>query len=67
MIEIELNVLDAPLTCDSFIALARNGFFTARVSPRHPDFAIQGGDPTGTGEGGPGYMIRDEGRISNPS
>jgi cyclophilin family peptidyl-prolyl cis-trans isomerase len=60
-IEIELNVLDAPLTCDSFIALARKGFFNGLAFRRVIlDFGIQGGDPTGTGEGGPGYTIRDE-------
>ena len=60
-IEIELNVLDAPLTCDSFIALARKGFFNG-LAFHHviPDFAVQGGDPRGDGGGGPGYTIRDE-------
>jgi cyclophilin family peptidyl-prolyl cis-trans isomerase len=60
-IEIELAVLDAPLTVRNFVTLARKGFFDG--SPIHrvvPDFVIQGGDPRGDGQGGPGYTIRDE-------
>jgi cyclophilin family peptidyl-prolyl cis-trans isomerase len=60
-IEIELAVLDAPLTVSNFVALARKGFF--KNVPIHrvvPDFVVQGGDPRGDGEGGPGYSIRDE-------
>jgi cyclophilin family peptidyl-prolyl cis-trans isomerase/HEAT repeat protein len=60
-IEIELSVLDAPLTVDNFVTLARAGFFNG--VPFHrivPDFVVQGGDPRGDGEGGPGYAIRDE-------
>jgi cyclophilin family peptidyl-prolyl cis-trans isomerase/HEAT repeat protein len=60
-IEIELSVLDAPLTVDNFVTLARAGFFNG--VPFHrivPDFVAQGGDPRGDGEGGPGYAIRDE-------
>lgn len=60
-IEIELAVLDAPLTVNNFIALARRGFFNG--TPIHrvvPDFVLQDGDPRGDGEGGPGYTIRDE-------
>jgi cyclophilin family peptidyl-prolyl cis-trans isomerase len=59
--ELELAVLDAPLTVSNFIALARKGFFNG--IPIHrvvPDFVIQDGDPRGDGEGGPGYTIRDE-------
>jgi cyclophilin family peptidyl-prolyl cis-trans isomerase len=60
-IQIELAVLDAPLTVDNFIALARKGFFTGLTFHRVvPDFVIQAGDPRGDGEGGPGYTIRDE-------
>ena len=60
-IEIELAVLDAPLTVDNFITLARKGFFNGLSVHRVvPDFVIQGGDPRGDGEGGPGYTIRDE-------
>jgi cyclophilin family peptidyl-prolyl cis-trans isomerase len=60
-IEIELAVLDAPLTVRNFITLARKGAFNGVAIHRvvH-DFVIQGGDPRGDGEGGPGYTIRDE-------
>jgi cyclophilin family peptidyl-prolyl cis-trans isomerase/HEAT repeat protein len=60
-IEIELAVLDAALTVDNFVTLARTGFFDG--VPIHrvvPDFVVQGGDPRGDGEGGPGYAVRDE-------
>jgi cyclophilin family peptidyl-prolyl cis-trans isomerase/HEAT repeat protein len=60
-IEIELDVLDAPLTCDNFMALARKGYFDGLTFHRVvADFVAQGGDPRGDGEGGPGYSIRDE-------
>ncbi|RPI52002.1 MAG: hypothetical protein EHM55_17570 [Acidobacteria bacterium] len=60
-IEIELDVLDAPLTSDNFITLARRGYFDGLTFHRVvPDFVVQGGDPRGDGEGGPGYTIRDE-------
>jgi cyclophilin family peptidyl-prolyl cis-trans isomerase/HEAT repeat protein len=60
-IEIELDVLDAPLTSDNFVALARKGYFDGLTFHRVvPDFVVQGGDPRGDGEGGPGYTIRDE-------
>jgi cyclophilin family peptidyl-prolyl cis-trans isomerase/HEAT repeat protein len=60
-IEIELAVLDAPLTVDNFMTLARSGFFNGIAVHRVvPDFVVQGGDPRGDGEGGPGYAIRDE-------
>jgi cyclophilin family peptidyl-prolyl cis-trans isomerase len=60
-IEIELAVLDAPLTVDNFVTLARKGFFNGIAIHRVvPDFVVQGGDPRGDGEGGPGYSIRDE-------
>ena len=60
-IQIELAVLDAPVTVETFVGLARSGFFDG--IPIHrvvPDFVIQGGDPRGDGEGGPGFTIRDE-------
>jgi HEAT repeat protein/cyclophilin family peptidyl-prolyl cis-trans isomerase len=61
MIEIELDVLDAPQTSDNFITLARRGYFDGLTFHRVvPDFVIQGGDPRGDGEGGPGFTIRDE-------
>ncbi len=60
-IQIEFAVLDAPLTIDNFIALARRGFFNGLTFHRVvPDFVIQGGDPRGDGEGGPGYTVRNE-------
>ncbi len=60
-IRLELFVLDAPLTADNFVALARKGFFNG--VPIHrvvSGFVVQDGDPRGDGEGGPGYAIRDE-------
>ena len=60
-IQIELAMLDAPLTVESFITLARKGFFNGLAIHRVvPDFVVQDGDPRGDGEGGPGYTIRDE-------
>ena len=60
-IQIELAVLDAPLTVDTFVTLARKGFYDGLSFHRVvPDFVIQGGDPRGDGEGGPGFTIRDE-------
>jgi cyclophilin family peptidyl-prolyl cis-trans isomerase/HEAT repeat protein len=60
-IEIELDVLDAPLTADNFITLARKGYFDGLSFHRVvPNFVVQTGDPRGDGEGGPGYSIRDE-------
>ena len=60
-VEIELDVLDAPLTCDSFVALVGAGFFEGLTIHRLvPDFVAQGGDPRGDSEGGAGYTIRDE-------
>jgi cyclophilin family peptidyl-prolyl cis-trans isomerase len=60
-IELELDVLDAPLTSENFIALARKGYFDGLMLHRVvPNFVVQGGDPRGDGDGGPGYTIRDE-------
>ena len=60
-IEIELAVLDAPLTTRNFITLARAGFYNGVAIHRVvPDFVVQHGDPRGDGEGGPGRTIRDE-------
>ena len=60
-IEIELAILDAPLTVANFIALARKEFFNGVAVHRVvADFVVQDGDPRGDGEGGPGYTIRDE-------
>jgi cyclophilin family peptidyl-prolyl cis-trans isomerase/HEAT repeat protein len=60
-VQFELAVLDAPLTVDNFVMLARRGFFDGLSFHRVvPAFVVQSGDPRGDGEGGPGYTIRDE-------
>jgi len=60
-IELELDVLDAPVTASNFMTLARKGYFDGLSFHRVvPNFVIQGGDPRGDGDGGPGYTIRDE-------
>ncbi len=60
-IELELFDEDAPKTVENFVSLARDGFYDGIVFHRViPDFMIQGGDPTGTGRGGPGYQFEDE-------
>ena len=60
-IEVELFDDDAPKTVDNFLSLARKGFYDGVVFHRViPDFMVQGGDPTGTGSGGPGYTFEDE-------
>ena len=51
----------APVTTKNFIDLTEKGFYDGLIFHRVIDgFMIQGGDPTGTGRGGPGYMIKDE-------
>lgn len=58
---IELLPEDAPLTVDNFVTLARRGYFNNVIFHRVvPNFVVQGGDPRGDGNGGPGYQIRDE-------
>ena len=60
-IELELYDDDAPKTVENFKKLARDGFYDGVVFHRViPDFMIQGGDPEGTGRGGPGYQFEDE-------
>src|SRR6187551_1152284 len=60
-IELELFDGDAPKTVENFRKLAGEGFYDGVVFHRViPDFMIQGGDPTGTGMGGPGYTFEDE-------
>jgi cyclophilin family peptidyl-prolyl cis-trans isomerase len=60
-IEFELFDDDAPKTVANFLKLARDGFYDGVIFHRViPDFMIQGGDPTGTGTGGPGYTFEDE-------
>jgi peptidyl-prolyl cis-trans isomerase B (cyclophilin B) len=60
-IELELFDQDAPKTVENFKKLAGDGFYDGVIFHRViPDFMIQGGDPTGTGTGGPGYQFEDE-------
>jgi peptidyl-prolyl cis-trans isomerase B (cyclophilin B) len=60
-IGLELFDDDAPKTVENFTKLAREGFYDGVIFHRIiPDFMIQGGDPTGTGTGGPGYQFEDE-------
>jgi cyclophilin family peptidyl-prolyl cis-trans isomerase len=60
-IEIELFEGEAPKTVENFRKLAGDGFYSGVIFHRViPDFMIQGGDPTGTGTGGPGYTFEDE-------
>ena len=58
---IELFADAAPITVNNFVNLAREGFYNDTTFHRViPGFMAQGGDPTGTGSGGPGYTIPDE-------
>jgi cyclophilin family peptidyl-prolyl cis-trans isomerase len=60
-IELELFPDAAPKTVENFEKLSRDGFYEGIIFHRViPDFMIQGGDPTGTGMGGPGYEFEDE-------
>ncbi|MEY2461368.1 MAG: peptidyl-prolyl cis-trans isomerase [Acidimicrobiaceae bacterium] len=60
-IVMELDPKLAPNTVNHFVALARDGFYDGLTFHRVvPDFVIQGGDPEGTGRGGPGYKWADE-------
>ena len=60
-IDIELFDEDAPKTVENFKKLAQDGFYDGVIFHRViSDFMIQGGDPTGTGSGGPGYQFEDE-------
>ena len=61
--EFRLRLFDdqAPRTVNNFVFLARNGFYNGVTFHRViPGFMVQGGDPTGTGGGGPGYSFEDE-------
>jgi cyclophilin family peptidyl-prolyl cis-trans isomerase len=60
-IQIELFAAQAPVTVNNFVFLAREGFYNNTTFHRviH-GFMVQGGDPTGTGRGGPGYAFNDE-------
>ena len=58
---LELFASDVPLTVNNFVFLAAEGFYNGTTFHRViPDFMAQGGDPTGTGSGGPGYTFADE-------
>ena len=60
-IALELFEGEAPKTVENFRKLAADGFYDGVIFHRIiPDFMIQGGDPTGTGTGGPGYEFEDE-------
>ena len=60
-IRFELLVSEAPMTADSFIQLAKSGYFNGTSFMRVvPNFVIQGGDPRDDQNGGPGFQIRDE-------
>ncbi len=60
-VTIELDAARAPMTVNNFVFLSRDGFYDGVIFHRVvPGFVIQGGDPTGTGRGGPGYQFRDE-------
>ena len=61
IIVLELFASDVPVTVNNFVFLAREGFYDNTTFHRViPDFMAQGGDPTGTGTGGPGYKFADE-------
>jgi peptidyl-prolyl cis-trans isomerase B (cyclophilin B) len=60
-IHVELFPDEAPKTVNNFVKLVNDGFYDRVIFHRViPDFMIQGGDPTGTGSGGPGYTFEDE-------
>ena len=59
--DIELDSKQAPITGGSFVSLVRKGFYDKLIFHRIvTGFVIQGGDPTGTGRGGPGYRVTEE-------
>ena len=63
----ELFASDAPKTVNNFVFLAKEKFYDGTVFHRViADFMVQGGDPTGTGRGGPGYKFEDETK-ANPN
>jgi len=60
-IHLVLNPAEAPMTVNNFVTLARDGYYDGVTFHRVvPHFVIQGGDPTGTGSGDPGYKFQDE-------
>lgn len=61
VITLALDAKSAPKTVNNFVFLSKDGFYDGVVFHRViPDFMVQGGDPTGTGRGGPGYRFEDE-------
>ena len=56
----QINPQDAPLTANNFINLSRDGFYDCLTFHRVENWVVQGGDPNGTGTGGPGYRFSDE-------
>jgi cyclophilin family peptidyl-prolyl cis-trans isomerase len=61
VIEIEFDAVRSPLAVNNFVFLSQEGYYDGVTFHRViEDFMIQGGDPTGTGSGGPGYKFRDE-------
>ncbi|MFT4546136.1 MAG: peptidyl-prolyl cis-trans isomerase B (cyclophilin B) [Pseudoalteromonas tetraodonis] len=64
-LSITMYATDTPITCASFLNLAKRGYYNGLKFHRViPNFMIQGGDPTGTGSGGPGYKFGDECRAT---
>ena len=64
-IELALSAEHAPKTVNNFVFLARAGYYDGIKFHRViSDFMVQGGDPTGTGSGGPGYKFEDEVRVN---
>lgn len=60
-VTLDLYASDAPQTVNNFVFLSNDGFYDGVIFHRIiPGFMVQGGDPTGTGRGGPGYKFRDE-------
>jgi cyclophilin family peptidyl-prolyl cis-trans isomerase len=60
-IHLRLFAAETPLTVNNFVFLAKDGYYDGVSFHRViPDFMVQGGDPTGTGRGGPGYTFMDE-------
>lgn len=60
-IVIELDAGRSPIAVNNFVTLAKDGYYDGVIFHRViPGFMVQGGDPTGTGRGGPGYTFRDE-------
>lgn len=67
-ITVELFANDAPKTVENFLTLVKKGFYDGVIFHRViSGFMIQGGDPTGTGMGGPGYKFNDELNANTPS